>query len=195
MSEIDNTKLTEVLFQDHRFEIVPATLGDEVGIGEAHLQSWLETYPNEKYGVTEEWIKNEFGFLIKDGVAANGIDNGIPYRRKMIEKLDSNTLYEVVKDENGTIQGFMYAYKQNEVVDLGAIYLTNVLKGTGVAYKLMDQAVAFAGSLPIKLQVIAYNERAIAFYEKYGFKKGAIEKELFHDKMPVLNMKREASNE
>lgn len=195
MSEIDKTKLTEALFQNHRFEIVSATLGDEVGIGEAHLQSWLETYPNEEYGVTEEWIKDELSFLVEDGVADNGHDNGVPFRRKLIEGLDSNKLYEVVKDENGKIQGFMYVERKDGVVGLNAIYLTNALKGTGVAYKLMDRVVDFADNLPIKLQVVAYNERAIKFYKKYGFKKGDIEKELFYGKMPVLNMRREVGNE
>lgn len=187
--------MPEVMRQDNRLEISPATLDDVIGIGEAHLLSWLETYPNEDYGVTEGWIKEEFGYLVKSGVAANGHDNGIPFRRKVIEKLDSNTLYEVAKDEDGKIQGFMHVDKKDGIVNLNAIYLTNALKGTGVAYRLMDQAVAFAGNLPMELQVVAYNERAIKFYEKYGFKKGEIEKELFHGKMPVLNMKREVSHE
>lgn len=188
--------MSEGLHQDGKFEISPATLNDAVGIGEAHLQSWVETYPNEEYGVTEGWIKDEFSFLIKDGVAPNGRENGIPFRQKVIKELDpSTTLYDVVKDEDGVVQGFMHVDKKDEVVNLNAIYLTDALKGTGVAYKLMDQAVAFAGDLPMQLQVVAYNQRAINFYEKYGFKKGDTEKELFHGKMPVLNMRREGKGE
>lgn len=186
--------MTEVLFQDRRFEIHPATLDDVVGIGEAHLQSWLETYPNEEYEVDEDWIRDEFSFLVQDGQNKEGRDNGIPFRTKVIENIDDNTLYEVVKDENGIVQGFMHADRTDDVVNLNAIYLTNALKGTGVAHKLMEQAVTFAGNLPMKLQVAAYNERAIKFYEKYDFVRGEVEEALFHDKIPVLNMKREVSD-
>ena len=59
--------MTEVLFNDKRFEIESATVDDAVGIGEAHLKSWLQTYPNDEYGVTEDWIRTEFSFLVKDG--------------------------------------------------------------------------------------------------------------------------------
>lgn len=184
--------MSEVLYQDRAFNISRAVLDDVVGIGEAHLQSWLETYPNEEFGVTEDWIKEEFSYLVKDGVAPSGRDNGNTFRRKAIENLNDDTLYEVVKDEKGVVQGFMHVDKKDGVVNLNAIYLTNDLKGTGVAYKLMDQALGFAEELPIKLQVAAYNERAIKFYEKYGFKKGEVEEELFHGKIPIMNMSREA---
>lgn len=187
--------MSEVLYQDRRFEIQSATLDDVIGIGQAHLQSWLETYPNEEYEVDEDWIRGEFGFLVQDGQNEEGRDNGIPFRTKVIENLDSNVLYEVVKDENGVVQGFMHIDRTDDVVNLNAIYLTDTLKGTGVAHKLMEQVLTFAGNLPIKLQVVAYNERAIKFYEKHGFVRGEVEEVLFHDKIPVLNMKREASNE
>lgn len=186
--------MSEVLYQDRRFEIQPATLDDVVGIGRAHLQSWLETYPSEEYGVDEDWIRDEFSFLVQDGQNKEGRDNGIPFRTKVIENLGDSVLYEVVKDENGVVQGFMHTDRTDDAVNLNAIYLTNALKGAGVAHKLMQQAIAFAGNLPMKLQVVEYNERAIKFYEKYGFKRGEREEELFHDKIPLLNMRREANN-
>lgn len=180
----------EVENNGRRFEVLPATVDDAVGIGEAHLQAWVETYPNEEYGVTEDWIRNEFGYLVKDGKAPNGKDNGIPFRRKVIEKLDEDTIYEVVKDEDGVIQGFAHVDKTDTEVHLNAIYLTNNLKGTGVAQKIMDRVLDFFGDLPMVLQVVSYNERAIKFYERNGFVKMDQDKELFHSKMPVTNMKR-----
>ncbi len=180
--------MTEVLFNDKRFEIESATIDDAVGIGEAHLKSWLQTYPNDEYGVTEDWIRTEFNFLVKDGQTDSGRDNGNEFRRKLIEKNDPNTQYRVVKDEEGVIQGFMHVTKQNSEATIDAIYLTDNLKGTGVAHELMDEALDFVGSLPMHLQVVAYNERAIKFYEQYGFIRGDTDKELFHGKMPILNM-------
>jgi ribosomal protein S18 acetylase RimI-like enzyme len=185
--------MSEVSYQDRHFEIRTATLDDVIGIGEAHLQAWIETYPNVEYGVDVDWIKNEFSFLVRDGQDNEGNDNGIPFRKKVIENLDENTLYEVVKDEEGIVQGFMHADRTDREVHLNAIYLTDTLKGAGVAHELMERTLEFAGNLPVVLQVIAYNERAIRFYEKYGFIRGETEEELFRGKMPVLNMKREVA--
>ena len=184
--------MSQVSYQNRRFEIQRATLDDVTGIGEVHLQAWIETYPNEEYGVDEDWIKSEFNFLVLDGQNEQGRDNGIPFRTKVINNLNEDTLYEVVKDENGKVQGFMHVDRTDDIVNLNAIYLTNSLKGTGVAHKLMEHADVFTGNLPMKLQVVAYNDRAIKFYEKYGFKKAGMEADRFHGKMPVLNMKREA---
>lgn len=183
--------MTQVSYQGKRFKIQRATLDDVIGIGEAHLQAWIETYPNEEYGVDESWIKQEFGFLIKDGQNEQGNDNGIPFRKNVIKNLDDNTLYEVVKDASGTVQGFLHAHRNDEEVSLNAIYLTDELKGTGVAHKFMEHVLEFAGNLPITLQVVSYNQRAIKFYEKYAFVKGDIEADWFHGKVPLLNMRRE----
>ena len=184
--------MSQVSFQDRLYKIQKATLDDAIGIGEAHLQSWIETYPNEEYDVNEEWIKDEFGFLIKDGQNEQGNDNGIAFRKNVIKNLDENSLYEVVKDEAGKVQGFMHAHRTNKSVSLNAVYLTDSLKGTGVAHKLMEHVLEFAGNLPIELQTATYNNRAIKFYEKYGFVIGETEPDWFHGKVPILNMKREA---
>lgn len=187
--------MSEVLFENRKFEIEPATVDDVVGIGEAHLKSWLETYPNASYDVTEEWIKSELGFLVEDGQREDGRDNGIPYRRRLIEMNDPNTIYEVVKDEDGVVQGFLHARRHQGSATLDAIYLMNSLKGTGVAAELMAHALEFIGDLPVRLQAVAYNERAIHFYEKYGFKRGELEPEFYHGRMPVINMERSAEGQ
>lgn len=179
--------MTEHLEEKYKFEITSAQLGDAVGIGEAHLKSWLETYPNEALGVTEDWILQEFGFLTAE--------RGIKFREDVIKKLNNNVKYMVVKDEAGTVQGFLHASKNGVEAKLDAIYLTAPLKGTGVADELMKEVLRFTENLPINLQVAAYNERAIRFYERYGFVEGEQEAELFHGKIPILNMKREVTHE
>ncbi len=180
------------ILHNNLYHIEPAGMDDIVGIGEAHLQSWLETYPNDEYGVTEDWIREEFAFLTKEGVGEKGEPNGIEFRKRIIEELDERSLYEVVKDEKGKVQGFLHAHRTPTRASLNAIYLTRELKGKGVAQKLVEHLLDFAGELPIELEVIAYNERAIKFYEKYGFVRGEIEEGWFHGKMPVLKMKRSA---
>lgn len=174
--------MTEVIYHDRQYEIEPAQLQDAVGIGRAHLQSWLETYPNEEYGVTEEWIESELGFLANE--------QGDKFRENVIQNLDDNTLYKVVKDENDEVQGFLHVDKNGTEARLNAIYLKKELKGSGVAQQLMKDTLEFVGDLDITLEVAAYNDRAIRFYENHGFVKGELVPELFHDKIPILQMKR-----
>jgi ribosomal protein S18 acetylase RimI-like enzyme len=43
-------------------------------------------------------------------------------------------------------------------------------QGKKVAHRLMEHALAWIGdSVPVQLGVIHFNERAIAFYKKFGF--------------------------
>jgi ribosomal protein S18 acetylase RimI-like enzyme len=54
------------------------------------------------------------------------------------------------------------------------IYLLHRVQGTGVGGRLMKEAVAFAaqaGSRRLLLGVYEKNQRAIAFYERFGFKR------------------------
>ncbi len=169
--------------QAESYDIKQAVLEDAIGIGEMHLQSWLETYPNKELAISKEWIRDEFGFLNQE--------RGIEFRRNTIKNLNKNVLYLVVKNKEGIIKGFLHASRDTKNVSMNAIYLLDELKGKGIAQKLMDRAITFSQSLPISLEVVAYNERAIRFYEKYGFKRIEISKELFHSKLPVLKMHKE----
>jgi len=173
--------------QQPKFVIETArTRQDNIGIGEAHLQSWIETYQNQNLGIDEAWIRKEFSFLVED--------RGIDFRAKQIEianRSESEILYRVVKDSDDKVQGFLHVSRRDDGVHLDAIYLTKKAQGKGVARELMNQAIEFAGGHSISLQVVAYNDHAISFYEKYGFDKGEIDKGLFHGRMPVLNMHRD----
>ena len=163
----------------------PRTREDAIGIGRAQLRSWFETYPNKEIGVDKNWIQDQIGYITTS--------EGDDFRMQQIERLkkhDASLLYKIVKDANGHIQGFLHVSKNTTSARLDAIYLTHEAQGTGVAYELMDRAVAFAGNLPIHLAVAAYNGRAVRFYEKYGFVKGAIDPELHRGKIPILNMHR-----
>ncbi|GAA1396672.1 GNAT family N-acetyltransferase [Luteococcus peritonei] len=53
-----------------------------------------------------------------------------------------------------------------EILELAMLYLTDEVKGTGAAERLMEMAI---GDMDCYLWVLAGNERAIAFYRKHGF--------------------------
>ncbi|MGI8636910.1 MAG: GNAT family N-acetyltransferase [Segetibacter sp.] len=176
--------------QPKRFIIEKAALEDVDPIGEAQLQSWRETYPNEELGITKEWIEEQVGFLTEKA--------GNDFRRKTIVEAmqpTSPTLYLVVKDKNGSVYGFLHVTRKEVDACFDAIYLTKDVQGTGIAQELMQKALDFIGDLPIELEVASYNKRAIAFYESYDFKIIERKKEFHKGKIPLVAMMRELKNE
>ena len=61
--------------------------------------------------------------------------------------------------------------------------------------------LAIAGKLDLEkeyesdavLEVVSYNQRAIRFYEKFGFEKVAGSERMYRDKMPVMTMIRKGA--
>jgi len=177
---------------NNHFTIAAATEADVEGIGEAQLESWLQTYPNKELGIDRVWIKKELGFLVEK--------QGNDFRRKTVKESlspGSNTLYLVVKNDQGRIKGFLHVTKRKDGALLDAIYLTKEAQGTGIAQLLMKRALVFAGNLSMKVEVAEYNDRAIHFYQKYRFIKQAdpATKHLHRDKIPVMTMMRTADTD
>jgi ribosomal protein S18 acetylase RimI-like enzyme len=175
-----------------QFTISRATEADAEAVGQAHLQSWLETYPNAELGIDEQWIRDQVGFLAET--------EGNHFRRNSIRHArqpGSNTLYLVVRNEAAKIKGFLHVSRHKDYADFDAIYLTKEVQGTGVAHELMAAALKFAGELPMRLEVADYNQRAIKFYERYGFVRqpDPPKKHLHRDKIPIITMKREVKHE
>ncbi len=53
---------------------------------------------------------------------------------------------------------------------LSAIYLSPEYQGKGVGKKLFQTALNFIGDKTITINVAKYNQKAIGFYEHFGFK-------------------------
>ena len=162
----------------HNYLIQNATLEDVVGIGVAHFESTREAYPNERAGITVEWIDETWSFLKEE--------KGDEHRRGTVTKSEADpdhNLYLDAKDAEGKIVGFIHARKTDDEAKLEGLYLLKEAQGTGLADDLMVLAIDFAGALPMQLEVADYNDRAIAFYERYGFeifpgKRGIIKEKL-----------------
>src|SRR5664279_5174338 len=97
--------------QTPKFTIeTPSTRQDNIGIGEAQLQSWVETYQNQELGIDEAWIRSEVGFLVED--------RGVDFREKTIKEAnqaESNLLYRIAKDESGKVVGFLHATRDTNL--------------------------------------------------------------------------------
>lgn len=80
--------------------------------------------------------------------------------------------------------------RRDEVATLGAMYLLNEAQGHGIGGRLMSELLAWADDAPTHLWVTDYNERAIRFYERHGFKLTG-ERELWRGKLPNVRMARD----
>lgn len=150
-----------------------------------HKASWHETYANIVPDATHDWI---------DSVWA---ENKPDRRSETIlrsQQDPNNVLYRIVKDDLGNIKGFLHIERHGESASFDAIYLLQEAQGTGIAQQLMNQALAFAGDLPMELQVVDNNPRAIAFYERNGFQKIPGTEAMHREKLPIITMKRPADN-
>jgi ribosomal protein S18 acetylase RimI-like enzyme len=76
----------------------------------------------------------------------------------------------LAKDE-GRLAGFVIVDRKDPAMpEIDWLIVGVEWQGKGVAHRLMEQALAWIGEgLPVQLGVIHFNERAIAFYKKFGF--------------------------
>lgn len=146
-------------------------------------KSWLDTYVNEALGVTREWIE-----------ARNQMQQSadrVEARRERFK--DANTAGWIARDEAGSIIGVTMPYRDDKGVQhIGALYVDKNWHGKGVGGGLMQKVIHWFGpNEPIELGVATYNERAKAFYRKWGFKEVSNSESLFAGKIPEVRMIRE----
>lgn len=154
---------------------------------EMRLQSWLDTYVNDKFGVTRQWIEDRNKLQMSDA-----------YRKRRLELLSNPKLQSwIAKDESGKVIGMTSPYTDtNGIQHVGALYVDKEWHGKGVSGQLMQKVIDFLDpTKPIELTVVAYNERAKAFYRKWGFQEVPGSESLFDDKIPEVKMVRSAQTD
>lgn len=160
-------------------EISPLNIDKVV---ELRMESWLDTYVNDELGITREWI-TEF----------NKKQSSEAARRHTLEKLASpNTAGWVVEGKNGKVLGVATPYVDSAGVQhVGSLYVDKEWHGKGVAGALMQKIIDWCDNTkPIILGVAIYNERAKAFYRKWGFVEIPHSEKLFDNKIPEIMMSR-----
>ena len=99
-----------------------------------------------------------------------------------------------VAELTGRVVGYAYVLPSpdldvpSESSELGSIYVTEEVAGTGVAPTLMNAAVEHARAVGhglLTLWVRTENGRARRFYEKYGFRPDGGERFRPHDSLPI----------
>ncbi|MFD0340238.1 GNAT family N-acetyltransferase [Streptomyces sp. NPDC127117] len=157
---------------------------DAESLGLVQLRAWLQTYPNEKAGIDERWIREHRGY--------SATAEGIAQWRTFIvaAKQQPDLLFCRVVRSDTEIVGFLCGRRDDGVV-LGPMYLLNEAQGKGVGGRMMSEFLAWAGSAPMRLWVTEYNERAVHFYERYGFKTTG-EREIWRGRLPNVRMIRDS---
>jgi ribosomal protein S18 acetylase RimI-like enzyme len=145
--------------------ITEAIKEDAAGIVNVQRTGWITTYPNAKAGVTLEEIEQRF----------SDIDGRI---QRQADRLGSNPEIQtwVAKSDDKVI-AWCVASKSNNTALIDAIYVLPEYQGKGIGKKMMQIALEWLFSFSeIRLEVAIYNENAIRFYEKFGFKQsGAVD--------------------
>ncbi len=145
------------------YTIKPMQADDEIdGKGYVHYKSWQETYAGL---IDAEYLNN----MTREKCKA------------IAHKWTENIL--VAKDGDQVIGFVGYGkYRDDELSDCGEIFAIYVLAdylGKKVGYELMNAAFEkLSAYRNIAVWVLKGNERAISFYEKYGFRFDGTEQEI-----------------
>ena len=153
------------------------------------MQLWIDTYVNEEYGITEEWIRERWTERLKPSVIAER-------KRKLLEDQKSHNKGSfVAKNKDGNIIGMIGYFRDDKGrQELGAIYVDKSYHGKDVASTLMNKLFEWANQKEdIYLGVVAYNNRAKAFYKKWGFEEVIGSESLFDNALPDIKMVRKRS--
>ena len=134
--------------------IRPMTLSDAEGRGYVHWKSWQETYT---------------GLMPQDQITKRTLES----RQQIARDYPENTFVALL---DGKVVGFScyHSYYGDDLPGWGevqALYVLQEAQGLGIGRKLMDAAMqALSAYESIALWVLKGNEKAIGFYEHYGFR-------------------------
>lgn len=146
------------------FVIKPMESEEEIkGKAYVHWKSWQEAYAGL---IDQEYLDHKQTLEQCERIA-------FQWRENLL----------VAKDGSRVIGFAGYgAYRDNTLPQTGEVYAVYVLKeyyGRGVGQALMSAALEKLAEYPkIALWVLEGNERAIRFYEKYGYKKDGAKQEI-----------------
>ena len=162
------TTISKSEFDRHAIVIERAVPDDAEVICDIRDRAWLNAYPNEELGITVEDIR-----INAQGRDGEFVPRRIAYLKKQFANDDGNGMTTFVAKVEDKIVGYVDPRidEQNRR-RIGAIYVEPEAQGMGVGGKLMRQVLNLYGrDNDIFLEVVSYNQNAIDFYKRFGFKK------------------------
>lgn len=170
------------------FEIESARQEDAEAIARIQHDSWLATYQNDALGVTREVLEKRLG----------NFDARKEHWRKTIAELSGERHIDVVR-KDGRVIGFCKVAKQDAENHIDALYLDPNAKKQGAGGAVFRAGLKWLGDeRPMSLEVVAYNDDSIAFYEHFGFERvgpgKGVDMRINNIAMPDLIMRRPAKD-
>jgi ribosomal protein S18 acetylase RimI-like enzyme len=143
-------------------KIVLATPEDATGIQEVFYKTWLDTYPNEECGITVDDIEYRY----KDHFT----DEALKKRAEKIANMPKDQTFLLAKDKDKVV-GVSRVVRHKDNNELQAIYVLPEYQGKGIGKLFWEEAKKhFDINKSIIVVVASYNNKAIDFYKKLGFK-------------------------
>lgn len=172
-----------------QFIVREATVDDTEAIRRVQAEAWRVTYPSPENGVSREWVEERtVRWLTPEKIEESKKIIGASIN-------DTKGFYRVIESD-GEVIGFVRAStNEDKTKQLEAIYVRPDMIGTGVGSELMKLAMDWAGDEQVTLKVARYNDRAIRFYQRFGFEKVEGSEGMFKDVIPDMKMRKEAKNE
>ena len=128
-------------------------------------------YDRKAYVHWKTWQETYSGLMDETHISSLTLEKC----QTLVRRWPQNTL---VAEQDGRIVGFScYGSDESGAGEVIAIYLLKEVQGTGLGRKLMDATLARLPESPTPgLWVLKGNDRAIGFYEHYGFRFSGKEK-------------------
>lgn len=124
-------------------------------------ESWLKVYPSVMYGITSCDLDKKFGDPKKKIVKIS---------KFIDENLANPVITYLIAETNTGLVGFIYANREGDDLYINALYIDSNHQRRGIGSALIESCIQQnIGIESISVDVVAYNEQAIAFYLRNGF--------------------------
>lgn len=135
---------------------------DVLKLHRVYLSAWLDTYPNEEFNITTEDIIYKY----EQRLAPDKIEES----KEKITQTKENEL-KLLLEYNGDVVALCNVAIEKDYNHLQAIYVLPEYQRMGIGGLIWSEAEKFLDPYKkIIVHVVSYNDKAIKFYEKLGFK-------------------------
>ncbi len=158
-------------------EIRKATPDDVLGLHHVYFVTWLDTYPNQEFNITKEDIIFKYESRLTPEKIAE--------RKEKISQIGDNEVL-LVAEKEGEVIAVCNAIQSDTHNEIRSIYVMPAYQGLGLGWALWTEAKKiFNNKKETFVNVVSYNEKAINFYKKVGFKSTG--KIFFDEKFKMRN--------
>jgi ribosomal protein S18 acetylase RimI-like enzyme len=156
---------TNKMKTSNKIKIQKARPEDAKKITEVFYKTWLTTYPNKKYQITINDIKDRY----KNRITKEGI---LKQKQKIMDNNKNKNSKRFMAKIGNKVVGVCNITLDNNTNELKAIYVLPKYQGRGIGKLFWKKAQKYFNSKNKTIvNVAVYNKNAIGFYTSLGFVK------------------------